>query len=264
MTDQRARAQSRAALLSSSEENTHTMSTFPLPSAVRRTALVATVAFGAVLAVAGPAAAHVEVTASDDRALAKDVTLTFASEAESDTAGIAKLQIVLPEGIAPDAVKLKKAPDGWKLTPGEGGYTIGGKALATGTDVVHSITVTQLPDVKSLVFKTVETYGDGKVDRWIEVPKGGQEPENPAPMLNLKPAAPGSTPIAAGPGPTPSTLPGTASPSPSVSEQQQPTAKKKDDGGGGGLVVAVAAVVVVIAAGAGLWWFKRRPGAAAA
>ncbi|MFD9219427.1 DUF1775 domain-containing protein [Streptomyces sp. NPDC060064] len=242
------------------------MSTFPLPSAVRRSLLVATLAVGTVLAVAGPAAAHVEVTASDERALAKDVTLTFTSEAESDTAGIAKLQIVLPEGIAPDAVKLKKAPDGWKLTPGERGYTIGGKALATGTDVVHSITVTQLPDVKSLVFKTVETYGDGKIDRWIEVPKGAQEPENPAPVLTLKPAAPGSTPINAGSSPTPSKEPSKASPAPLLSQQQQQqsAAKKKDDGGGSGVVVAVAAVVVVIAAGVGLWWFKRRPGAGSA
>lgn len=157
-----------------------TRRTFTLPAA-------AAAAFAAVLAMAGPAAAHVEVSASDPRALAKNVTLTFTSEAESDTSGIAKLQIVLPKGIAPEAVNLAKAPAGWKLTPSEGGYTVGGKALATGTDAVYSITVTQLPDAKSLVFKTIETYGDGSVDRWIELPSGGAEPENPAPLLALKP-----------------------------------------------------------------------------
>ncbi|WP_186356877.1 DUF1775 domain-containing protein [Streptomyces sp. SLBN-118] len=76
-------------------------------------------------------------------------------------------------------------------TPSEDGSTVGGKALATRTDAVHSITVTQLPDAKSLAFKTIETYGDGTVDRWIELPGGGAEPENPAPVLALKPAAPG-------------------------------------------------------------------------
>ncbi|MFI6696423.1 hypothetical protein ACIBLA_32660 [Streptomyces sp. NPDC050433] len=41
------------------------------------------------------------------------------------------------------------------------GYTVGGTALAAGTNAEHSVVVRQLPDAKSLALKTVETYGDG-------------------------------------------------------------------------------------------------------
>ncbi|MEU4493481.1 DUF1775 domain-containing protein [Streptomyces sp. NPDC023998] len=236
------------------------MPTFPLRAATRRTAFAATAALATVLAVAGPAAAHVEVNASDPRALAKNVTLTLTSEAESDTAGIAKLQIVLPAGITPDAVSLKEAPAGWKLTPSKGGYTVGGKALATGTDAVHSITVTQLPDAKSLAFKTIETYGDGKIDRWIELPGGGAEPENPAPVLTLKPAAPGATASTAAPSPSSTPPPPKAAPAPSPKTAEK---AEKDDDAGSRVVIAVVAVVVV-AAGFTVWWFKRRAGTGSA
>lgn len=41
-----------------------------------------------------------------------------------------------------------------------------------------------------MTFKTLQTYSDGKVVRWIEEPKAGQaEPENPAPVLRLANAA---------------------------------------------------------------------------
>lgn len=45
----------------------------------------------------------------------------------------------------------------------------------------------QLPDnTTQLPFKTLQTYSDGKVVRWIEeVEQGADEPENPAPVLRL-------------------------------------------------------------------------------
>ncbi|MGW6461485.1 DUF1775 domain-containing protein [Streptomyces sp. NPDC055078] len=251
------------------------MSNVPLPSAVRRTALAAAVALGTVLAVAAPAAAHAGVTASDDRALAKNVTLTFTSEAESDKAGIAKLQIVLPEGISPGAVTLKKAPAGWKLSQAQGGYIIGGKALPTGKDAVYSIVVKQLPAADSLVFKTVETYADGKEARWIEVPKNGAKAANPAPLLKLKPAAKGAKPESvpqgsgAGSGTSAPGAPGAGSSSsaksaaPSVepsSPHPRHVIKKRKDGLSA-LNVVVIVVVVVIAGGVIVWVLKRRPGA---
>ncbi|MGW1879143.1 DUF1775 domain-containing protein, partial [Streptomyces sp. NPDC001975] len=37
-----------------------------------------------------------------------------------------------------------------------------------------------------LTFKTLQTYSDGKVVRWIEeAGSGGEEPENPAPTIKL-------------------------------------------------------------------------------
>ncbi|GGQ05887.1 MULTISPECIES: DUF1775 domain-containing protein [Streptomyces] len=210
---------------------------------------------------AGPAAAHAEVSASDPRALAENVTLSFTSEAESDAAGIAELRVVLPQGIAPDAVTLKEAPEGWKLTATPDGYSVGGAALATGTDAEYSITVRQLPDAESLAFKTLETYGDGKVSRWIEVPADGRKVDNPAPLLKLQPAAPGAKPIAPSPSPTPTPTPSapTAEPS-SPAPAAAPDARKAnaaDSGSGNGVVVAVVAAVVVLGGAGAFRWTRR-------
>ncbi|MFB6860763.1 DUF1775 domain-containing protein [Streptomyces virginiae] len=210
---------------------------------------------------AGPAAAHAEVSASDPRALAENVTLSFTSEAESDAAGIAELRVVFPQGIAPDAVTLKEAPEGWKLTATPDGYSVGGAALATGTDAEYSITVRQLPDAESLAFKTLETYGDGKVSRWIEVPADGRKVDNPAPLLKLQPAAPGAKPIAPSPSPTPTPTPSapTAEPS-SPAPAAAPDARKAnaaDSGSGNGVVVAVVAAVVVLGGAGAFRWTRR-------
>ncbi|MER6254595.1 DUF1775 domain-containing protein [Streptomyces sp. NPDC001584] len=233
-----------------------------------RTAFTVACALVVLGVAAGPASAHAEVTASDPRALAENVTLSFTSEAESDTAGIAELKVVLPKGIAPDAVTLKDAPKEWKLTATPDGYAIGGPALATGTDAEYSITVRQLPDEKSLVFKTLETYGDGKVSRWIEVPTGGEKVDNPAPVLELKAAAPGAKPIAPSPSPSP-----TPSAAPPVQQSAAPSAPVASDGAQatgeagaeaeaeagnstGAIAGAVAAVVLLVAVGA-FWWVRR-------
>ncbi|MFJ3974240.1 DUF1775 domain-containing protein [Streptomyces sp. NPDC090021] len=222
---------------------------------------------------AGPAAAHAGVTASDPRALAENVTLSFTSEAESDSAGIAELRVVLPKGIAPDAVTLKDAPEGWKLTATPDGYTIGGTALATGTDAEYSITVRRLPDEKSLAFKTLETYGDGMVSRWIEVPKDGEKVDNPAPVLQLKAAAPGAGSVVPSPSPTPTPTP---SATPDTVPPEQPSAADptalaaapnaeaadadadaKETGRGTGTVLGVVAAVLVAAAVGAFWWLRR-------
>ncbi|MFZ3468390.1 DUF1775 domain-containing protein [Streptomyces sp. 2.9] len=228
--------------------------------AVRASAALAAAA-ALVVAGASTAFAHAEVTASDDRALAENVTLSFTSEAESDSAGIKELRIVLPAGITPDAVVLKEAPEGWKFSPTADGYTVGGTALKTGVDAKYSVVVKQLPDAKSLAFKTVETYEDGKISRWIEVPSGGQKVETPAPVLDLKPAAPGAKPLAPSPSPTPSAAPSSAaptpSPEPSVATSAPSTAEKKDEGGSTGVIIGIIVAVLVIGAGAGMW-FKRR------
>ncbi|MFJ9931709.1 DUF1775 domain-containing protein [Streptomyces virginiae] len=213
---------------------------------------------------AGPAAAHAEVSASDPRALAENVTLSFTSEAESDAAGIAELRVVLPQGIAPDAVTLKEAPEGWKLTATPDGYSVGGAALATGTDAEYSITVRQLPDANSLAFKTLETYGDGKVSRWIEVPADGRKVDNPAPLLKLQPAAPGAKPIAPSPPPTPTPTPSAPTAEPSspapAAPAASPDARKAnaaDSGSGNGVVVAVVAAVVVLGGAGAFRWTRR-------
>ncbi|MCX5175240.1 DUF1775 domain-containing protein [Streptomyces virginiae] len=230
---------------------------------LRRLGIAAVGALVVVGVAAGPAAAHAEVTASDPRALAENVTLSFTSEAESETAGISELRVVLPQGIAPDAVTLKDAPKEWKLTATPDGYAIGGPALATGTDAEYSVTVRQLPDEKSLAFKTLETYGDGKISRWIEVPTNGEKVDNPAPVLKLREAAPGAKPIAAGPSPStvvPSAQPSTAAPSAApvaaTGAGAQATSGKDAGSSTGAVVGAIAAVLLLTAAGS-FWWVRR-------
>ncbi|MFI6850087.1 MULTISPECIES: DUF1775 domain-containing protein [unclassified Kitasatospora] len=157
------------------------------------------------------------------------------------------------------------------------GFTVGGTALVPGEDAVYKITIKQLPNTKELVFKTLETYSDGRIDRWIELPKDGAEPEHPAPTPKLAVAAPGATPIgtpsAAPTSATPSASatasapaipsePATASGAPSVTAS--PSAAATASGGDSSAAVPIAigaAVVVVLAAGGAWWWRRKRTGA---
>lgn len=238
------------------------MSTHLVAHAGRRIALAGAAALTATLTLATPAAAHAEVEADKPQALAENATLGFVSEAESDTAGFTELRVVLPEGIAPGDVTLDEAPKGWKLKATSDGYTVGGPALKTGVDAEHKIKIRQLPDAKEIAFKTVETYSDGEVSRWIELPSGGEEPEQPAPVLTLKAAAPGATPLS--PSPTASETP-TPTPTPSVTEsattaagaETENTAAEEDEGSSAGVIIG-GVVVALLVLGGGAWWLAKR------
>ncbi|PBC75607.1 uncharacterized protein YcnI [Streptomyces sp. TLI_235] len=228
-----------------------------------RAAAVAAALAGTLL-LAGPAFAHVEVQAQPAQALATNAVVTFSGEAESQSAGIAKVQVVLPEGITPADVTLAQAPQGWAFTATADGYTVGGPALAPGEDAVHKITVRQLPNAKELVFKTLETYSDGHIDRWIELPQNGATPEHPAPVLELAPAAPGAgmlspTTTAGSPTPASPTASASVAATPEATPSSSAPASSTDGGNSAGAAIAVAAAVVVIAA-AGAWWWRRQRG----
>jgi hypothetical protein len=236
----------------------------PPARAGRRLVLAGALALTAALALAGPAAAHAEVEADKPQALAENVTLSFVSEAESASAGFTDLRVVLPEGLAPADIALAEGPKGWKLTTSADGYTLAGPALKAGVDAEYKIKVRQLPDVKELVFKTVETYSDGEVSRWIELPTGGKEPEQPAPVLKLKAAAPGAKPVEASPTATPSPTPSAAASTPSTTASTPDASPKagdptadEDDGMSSGALVAVI-VVALLVLGGGAWWLVRR------
>ncbi|MCX4904616.1 DUF1775 domain-containing protein [Streptomyces sp. NBC_00878] len=231
----------------------------------RRIALTGAAALTAVLALAGPASAHTEVEADKAQALAENVTLTFVCEAESASAGFREVRVVLPEGIAPADVTLDEAPKGWQLKATDDGYVVGGPALKTGVDAEYKVKIRQLPDAKEVAFKTIDTYSDGEVSRWIELPKGGEEPEQPAPLLKLKAAAPGATPVSPSPtaSPTPSPTPSdTVTPSePAATEAAADT--KNDDGGSSTGLVVGGVVAAVLVLGAGGWWLTKRRASAA-
>jgi Domain of unkown function (DUF1775) len=96
-----------------------------------------------------------------------------------------------------------------------------------------------LPSTPTLVFKVLQTYTDGRVDRWIEVPSGANaEPEFPAPVVTLA-APPGGF---------------TSAPSPPRSDQVDSTTPAgpdlaADSGSALPWVIVTVAVVVVLAAG---------------
>ncbi|GDY33172.1 YcnI family copper-binding membrane protein [Gandjariella thermophila] len=72
-----------------------------------------------------------------------------------------------------------------------------GGAVEPGHFQEFSVSVGPIPeDTDRLVFKALQTYSDGSVVRWIDVPQGGgPEPEHPAPVLEVHaPAAPPAPP----------------------------------------------------------------------
>jgi hypothetical protein len=152
-----------------------------------------------------------------------------------------------------------EGPKGWKFTTNNDGYTVKGPAVKAGVNAEYSVVVKQLPDAKDLAFKTLQSYSDGRTDRWIELDESG---ENPAPVLQLKAAAPDATPISPcptaseSPSPTPTPEETTASATPQAADTET-----DDDGGlsGGTWTGIIAAILVVAAAVA---FFVRRRGAA--
>ncbi|MER7404812.1 DUF1775 domain-containing protein [Streptomyces sp. NPDC000070] len=245
-----------------------------LVRSMRRLGALTAVTFAVAVATAGPAAAHAEVEAEGARALDQNVALTFSAASESGSAGISKLEVILPEGITPQDITYKEGPEGWKLAPTSRGYTVSGPTLAVGEDAEHVVVVRQLPDAEELVFKTLQSYSDGRVDRWIQLEDNAEDDHghghgHPAPLLELKPAAPGATPVS----PSPTKEPTTPAPSPDTpsgeptpkTSAQSAEAVADDSSGDDGLPLAVplgigAAVIVL---GGGAWWLRSRRSAAA-
>lgn len=210
--------------------------------------------FGAVLVGAAPAAAHTSASIEPAVAGAPDATVSFNAAAESTTAGITSLKIVLPLGIAPGDVTYVDGPAGWALQPDNEGYVVSGPAVPVGRDVQHRVRVRQLPMTPAVVFKVLQTYTDGRIDRWIEIPSGANaNPENPAPVVELA-APPGGFPSGAVSNvPTPASTAHGGDDSPTPAPATPPTASdgdEDDDGNPLPWVVAGIAVAAIVAAAA--------------
>ncbi|RKN50365.1 DUF1775 domain-containing protein [Micromonospora endolithica] len=219
--------------------------------------VAAVAATTAAVAVGAPAWAHTKVTVAPARAGASNALVTVNAEAESDSAGVASVQVYLPDGITPGDVTLIAAPKGWKLGSVAGdSYTVAGPALAVGDDAEHRIRVRQLPDAPQISFKILQTYSDGRVDRWIEVPSAANpEPANSAPTVKLAAAPAGSTAPTTPASPTPTTAPATDAP---VTALPSPAAGS-DAGTNGGLWIGLGtALAILAAAGAALYLRQRR------
>jgi len=163
------------------------------------------------------------------------------AEAENDVAGIASVQIFMPAGINPAEITLLAGPDGWAAKSAADNVTVSGPALPKKTDAAFSLKLGPLPTSETvLTFKTLVTYTDGKIDRWIGAPGSA----NPAPTVSLAPAA--ATPATSVPAirsEAPAQTTGGETPAPSSSN---------------GPLWWIIAVVVLVVIAVGVWLAARR------
>jgi uncharacterized protein YcnI len=172
----------------------------------------------ALVALAAPAWAHITVTPETARA-GSAAELTFRVPNEEAKANVTQVRMQIPTG-HPIAQLLAKPVPGWTITvttvtlakpvtTDDGTFstavsevTWAGGTIAPGQYQDFSVSADPLPDgVSQLAFKAIQTYSDGNVVRWIDLPQAGQpEPEHPAPILSLTPAsaAPATGSTAAG------------------------------------------------------------------
>jgi uncharacterized protein YcnI len=163
-----------------------------------------------VLALAVPAFAHVTITPGS-APQGSTAELTFKVPNEESKAATVELQIQVPTA-HPIAQFLVKPVPGWTATvqtvtlpkpivTDDGSFatavsevTWKGGTIQPGQYQDFSVSADPLPSgVGQLVFKAIQTYSNGDVVRWIDLPQAGQpDPEHPAPVLTLTPAGGGA------------------------------------------------------------------------
>ncbi|MFI0962222.1 YcnI family protein [Streptomyces sp. NPDC021080] len=217
----------------------------PISTTLRRTGTVVALATAGVLAAAGAASAHVTVHPESYAKGATDGLLSFRVPNEEDTASTTKVQVFLPTDhpllgvlVTPQAgwtakattVKLKKPvkTDDGTITDTVSEITWTGGRIRHGEFQDFQVAFGQLPDdVDQLTFKTLQTYSDGKVVRWIEQSqKGEEEPESPAPVLALTAKGSGEEPASTATGAAGSDA--SSSSSDSSAEKSTASAKSSD------------------------------------
>ncbi|MFE0799405.1 YcnI family protein [Streptomyces sp. NPDC058812] len=173
---------------------------------VSRIAAVGAVSGIAVLALSAPAFAHVSVQPEGTAAKGGYAVVGFKVPNERDNASTTKLEVNFPTD-QPLASVMPQPVPGWKAVvtkskpakPLESHgkqitevvskvtWTADGKGIEPGYFQKFPVSLGALPeDADELVFKAIQTYDNKEVVRWIEVPQEGQEePENPAPVLEL-------------------------------------------------------------------------------
>jgi len=170
--------------------------------------LAATGAIAAIALAVTPGIASAHVTVHPDHLVrgATDVELTFRCPNERDAASTTELRVFLPTATPLLGVLTTPQP-GWSskvttvrlahpvetddgeisVAASEITWTATAGGIAPGQYEDFDVAVGTMPDVVGpLVFKALQTYSNGEVVRWIEVPDALDEsPENPAPSLTL-------------------------------------------------------------------------------
>jgi uncharacterized protein YcnI len=178
----------------------------------KRSAVVAGTVAVLTLAIAGPASAHVTVS-SPAATQGGFSTVTFKVPNESDEASTTKIEVNLPADAPVASVSVRPVP-GWtavaeksklakpleahgtQITEAVSKITwtaSGSAAVKPGEFQTFDVSMGPLPETPQMIFKTLQTYSDGTVVRWIDEPAtDGTEPESPAPVLKLAAAGAGA------------------------------------------------------------------------
>jgi periplasmic copper chaperone A len=182
-------------------------------SSLRRRALAkvgigigATVA--AILALPGVAQAHVTVQPGTAEGGGFSV-VAFRVPNERDDASTTQLRVTLPKDQPIGSVQTTPMP-GWKVTTAnrqldkpiemfgeqldtvvsEVTWTATGGGIRPGQFQDFNLSLGQLPESGELVFNTLQTYSNGEKVNWNQVSADPSvEPEHPAPILTITPAA---------------------------------------------------------------------------
>jgi uncharacterized protein YcnI len=178
--------------------------------ALSRAAFIAAATTAGVLLFAVPALAHITVSPGSAQP-GSTIVLTFHVPNEEASAYTTRVDMQIPTD-HPIAQLLVRPVPGWTisvrtvtlakpLVTDDGQFTqavseviwSGGK-IAPGQFQDFSLSADPLPQgVSQLTFKTIQTYSNGDVVRWIDVPQPGQaEPDHPAPVLLLTAGASGT------------------------------------------------------------------------
>ena len=160
-----------------------------------------------LVALAGPAAAHVSINPSTVEK-GSVATIAFQVPNEKENLSTNQVQVKFPDD-HPIADAQVQAVPGWTVTVKKKTLatpikTDEGDTLTQGIDTItwaandkkgygdsqfqqFLVSLAVPSDADSLSFPTVQTYTDGSTVNWVQVtPQGGPEPDNPVPVLQLK------------------------------------------------------------------------------
>ena len=233
----------------------------------KRLVAVAVLAIGAL---AAPARAHVTVNPGE-AAKGSFAKLAFRVPSERPDSGTTKVEVSFPVDHPFQHINVRPTP-GWTykmerqtlatpikaehegdedITEYVSKMTWEGGTIGPGEFQEFEISVGPLPeDADSLVFKAVQTYDSGEIVRWIEeATSGGEEPEFPAPVLQLVAGGDGHHAAEPGEETTEETTETTA-----AEEEQAGSTTDGNEGGSNGLAVfaLVLGGVALVLAGGGL------------
>ncbi|MFE2414168.1 YcnI family protein [Kitasatospora sp. NPDC059408] len=240
-------------------------------SSAIRLAAASALAATAVLAGATAASAHVTVQPSSVPKNATDQTFAFRVPNEDDKNSTVKVEIDFPVDhpipsalVAPvagwtDRIQTTKLAtpihtDDGDITDVVSQIVWTGGQIAPGHYQDFTVDLGALPEgTDKVVFKALQTYGDGNIVRWIEEPQEGQpEPKNPAPVLKLTAASAASATTAGD---------ATAAPAPAAAPTAPaaPVAAKASTSDSTARAIGIAGVVLgALGVAAGLLLGRRR------